>query len=178
MSKFELAISLYLFIAAAGLYAQKQELQPLQTVPKVVLNRYLGTWYEIATIPQRFQKGCTAVSATYTLRPDGKISVLNECRKDSLTGKYKAAKGKAWVTDTLTNAKLKVQFFWPFSGDYWIIELDSNYQYAVVGHPDRKYLWILSRTRKMEESLYGDLMARIKNHGYDLSLIVKTLQPD
>lgn len=178
MNKFELAISLCLFMSATGLYAQKQELPHLQTVPKVDLNRYLGTWYEIATIPQRFQKGCTAVSATYTLRQDGKISVLNECRKDSLNGKYKAAKGKAWVVDTLSYAKLKVQFFWPFSGDYWIIELDSNYQYAVVGHPNRKYLWILSRSRKMDDSLYNDLMARIKGHGYDLAKIVRTLQPD
>lgn len=157
---------------------QKQEMPPLQTVPQVDLNRYLGTWYEIATIPQRFQKGCTAVSATYTLRPDGKINVLNECRKDSLAGKYKAARGKAWVVDTLSNAKLKVQFFWPFSGDYWIIELDSNYQYAVVGHPNRNYLWILSRSRKMEDLLYHDLIERIKSHRYDISLIVRTPQPE
>jgi len=167
-----------IMLISSPLPAQKQELPPLQTVPKVDLTRYLGTWYEIATIPQRFQKGCTAVSATYTLRPDGKIKVLNECRKDSLNGKYKAAKGKAWVVDTVSNAKLKVQFFWPFSGAYWIIELDSNYQYAVVGHPGRKYLWILSRSRKMDEPLYNDLMERIKKHGYELSGIVKTPQPE
>jgi apolipoprotein D and lipocalin family protein len=176
--KTTLLLSVGLLLASSSILAQKQELPPLQAVPKVDLNRYLGTWYEIATIPQRFQKGCTAVSATYTLRQDGKINVLNECRKDSLNGKYKAAKGKAWVVDTLSYAKLKVQFFWPFSGDYWIIELDSSYQYAVVGHPNRKYLWILSRTRKMEEPLYDDLMARIKGHGYDLTKIVRTLQPD
>lgn len=178
MNMVKLAMSFCLMLSTCEIYAQKQEMPPLQTVPKVDLNRYLGTWYEIATIPQRFQKGCTAVSATYTLRPDGKIKVLNECRKDSLNGKYKAVKGKAWVTDTLTNSKLKVQFFWPFSGAYWIIELDSSYQYAVVGHPDRKYLWILSRSRKMDEPLYIKLMERIKNHGYDLSRIVKTPQPE
>ena len=178
MDKIFIPLSLGLMLISSPLLAQKPELPPLQTVPKVDLNRYLGTWYEIATIPQRFQKGCTAVSATYTLRQDGKIAVLNECRKDSLTGKYKAAKGKAWVVDTLSNAKLKVRFFWPFSGDYWIIELDSNYQYAVVGHPNRNYLWILSRSRKMEDSLYHDLMDRIKNHRYDISLIVRTPQPE
>lgn len=178
MGKIFIPLTLGLMLATSSLQAQKQELPPLQTVPKVDLNRYLGTWYEIATIPQRFQKGCTAVSATYTLRPDGKIKVLNECRKDSLNGRYKAAKGKAWVVDTLTNAKLKVQFFWPFTGAYWIIELDSNYQYAVVGHPGRKYLWILSRSRKMDDSLYNDLMERIKKHGYDLSRIIKTPQPE
>ena len=152
--------------------------KPLQTVPKVDLNRYLGTWYEIATIPQRFQKGCTGVTATYSLRSDGKIDVLNQCYKDSLNGKYKSVHGKAWVTDTLTNAKLKVQFFWPFSGAYWIIELDSNYQYAVVGHPNRKYLWILCRTPKMDETVYNGLVARIRDvHGYDTSKSKRTLQP-
>ena len=178
MNNIFIPLTCCIMLISTPLLAQKQELPLLQVVSKVDLNRYLGTWYEIATIPQRFQKGCTAVSATYTLRPDGKIKVLNECRKDSLNGKYKAAKGKAWVTDTLTNAKLKVQFFWPFSGAYWIIELDSSYQYAVVGHPDRKYLWILSRSRKMDDALYNDLMERIKNHGYELSGIVKTPQPD
>lgn len=178
MGKNFIPLTMVLLLVSYPLLAQKQELPALQTVPKVDLNRYLGTWYEIATIPQRFQKGCTAVSATYTLRKDGKISVLNECRKDSLNGRYKAAKGKAWVVDTLSNAKLKVQFFWPFSGDYWIIELDSNYQYAVVGHPNRNYLWILCRSRKMDDTLYLDLLDRIKNHGYDLSKIVKTLQPE
>jgi apolipoprotein D and lipocalin family protein len=168
----------FLVAVAAPRQPQKEKLPPLQTVPRVDLNRYLGTWYEIATIPQRFQKGCTAVSATYALLQDGKISVINECRKDSLNGKYQAAKGKAWVVDTVSNAKLKVRFFWPFSGDYWIIELDDDYQYAVVGHPNRNYLWILSRSRKMEDPLYDDLMARIKNHGYELSGIVRTPQPD
>ncbi len=155
------------------------ENKPLQVVPRVELDKYLGKWYEIATIPQRFQKGCTGVTATYTLRPDGDIKVLNECRKDSLNGKYKSITGKAWVADKTTNAKLKVQFFWPFSGDYWIIELDSlNYQYAVVGHPNRKYLWILSRTPQMPDSLYNDLVSRIVNsHGYTIDKLKRTPQP-
>ena len=153
--------------------------KPLQVVPHVDVTKYLGKWYEIATIPQRFQKGCTGVTATYTLRPDGDIQVLNECRKDSLDGKYKSITGKAWVVDTTTNAKLKVRFFWPFSGAYWIIELDSiNYQYAVVGHPNRKYLWILSRTPQMPDSLYADLLQRITGtHGYDISRLKRTPQP-
>jgi len=150
---------------------------PLQTVPYVDLGRYVGTWYEIATIPQRFQKDCVAVTATYTLRDDGAIAVLNKCRKKTLDGELKEAKGKAWIVDKKTNAKLKVRFFWPFKGDYWIIELDADYQYAVVGHPGREYLWILCRTPQMEESLYQDLLQRIANKGYDLSLIKRTLQP-
>jgi len=166
-----------LFILAFGFTAAESQQSPLQVVPRVDLNRYLGTWYEIATIPQRFQKDCVAVTATYTLRDDGKIEVLNKCRKKTLDGEIKTAKGKAWVVDKETNAKLKVQFFWPFRGDYWIIELDPDYQYAVVGHPDRKYLWILSRTPQMDEALYQDLMQRIANKGYDLALIKRTLQP-
>jgi apolipoprotein D and lipocalin family protein len=151
--------------------------RPLQTVVSVDLQRYLGTWYEIATIPASFQKNCVGVTAAYTLRPGGKIGVLNRCRKYTLDGKEKSIKGKAWVVDTKTNAKLKVQFFWPFSGDYWIIELDPEYQYAVVGHPGRNYLWILCRRPQMDESLYSELVEKIAAQGYDVKRIVRTLQP-
>jgi apolipoprotein D and lipocalin family protein len=167
---------MFIVLFALGFAAVAGQEKPLQVVPRVDLDRYLGTWYEIATIPQRFQKDCVGVTATYTLRDDGKIGVLNTCRKKTLDGELKTAKGKAWVVDKETNAKLKVQFFWPFRGDYWIIELDPDYQYAVVGHPDRKYLWILSRTPHMDEALYQDLMQRIANKGYDPSLIKRTLQ--
>jgi len=166
------------FILLTAALTAAPELPPLKTVSQVDIHRYLGTWYEIATIPQHFQKGCTAVRATYSLRPDGKIQVVNSCRKDSLTGKPKSVTGVAWVVDRNTNAKLKVRFFWPFSGDYWIIELDSlNYQYAVVGHPNRKYLWILCRQPEMDDGLYQQLLERIAEHGYDLSRILKTPQP-
>lgn len=171
-------MSIIPFLMTAAL-AAGPGLPPLKTVPHVDLSRYLGTWYEIATIPQRFQRGCVAVTATYSLRPDGDITVVNACRRDSLNGKPKSVTGKAWVTDKSTNAKLKVRFFWPFSGDYWIIELDSShYQYAVVGHPGRKYLWILGRRPQMDEALYQDLLSRIAAHGYDLSAIKRTPQPE
>ena len=153
------------------------DLPPLEVVPQVDLDRYLGTWHEIATIPQRFQRGCVAVTARYSLRPDGDIEVVNSCRKNTLDGKEKSVKGKAWVVDKTTNAKLKVRFFWPFSGDYWIIDLDENYQWAVVGHPNRNYLWILSRTPRMDAGLYDTLLNRIEAKGYDLSKIQPTLQP-
>jgi apolipoprotein D and lipocalin family protein len=171
-----IAIGMFLVLVVFGLARADVQQEPIQVVPRVDLDRYLGTWYEIATIPQRFQKDCVAVTATYTLLDDGKIEVLNKCRKKTLDGEIKIAKGKAWVVDKETNAKLKVQFFWPFRGDYWIIELDPDYQYAVVGHPGRKYLWILSRTPQMDEALYQDLMRRIADKGYDLSLIKRTLQ--
>jgi len=151
--------------------------KPLEVVDHVDLERYLGTWYEIATIPQRFQKGCVAVTATYSLKPDGKIQVINRCRKETLDGQVRDIEGKAWVVDKTTNAKLKVQFFWPFSGAYWIIELDADYRWAVVGHPNRNYLWILSRTPQLDQALYDDLLGRIGNKGYDIARIKRTLQP-
>ncbi|RME80827.1 MAG: hypothetical protein D6775_15210 [Caldilineae bacterium] len=152
-------------------------LPPLQTVAKVDLSRYTGTWYEIASYPQRFQKGCTGTTATYTLRDNGEIGVVNRCRKGSLEGEEDSAEGRARVVDTTTNAKLEVTFFWPFWGDYWIIDLGENYEYAVVGHPSRDYLWILSRTPTMEESVYQGILNRLQTKGYPLDRLQKTLQP-
>lgn len=150
----------------------------LQTVPYVDLKKYAGRWYEIASFPQRFSKGCVATTADYSLRADGDIDVVNTCRMYTLDGEINQATGKAWVDDKITNAKLKVRFFWPFSGKYWIIELGQNYEYAVVGHPDRDYLWILSRTPQMDGSLYQDLINKLVNkHRYDISKLQKTLQP-
>jgi apolipoprotein D and lipocalin family protein len=149
---------------------------PLEVVPFVDLNRYTGVWYEIARYPNNFQEGCMGSKATYALGKDGKISVLNECYDKSLNGKVKSAKGKAWVVDKDTNAKLKVSFFWFFAGDYWIIELGENYEYAVVGHPKRKYLWILSRTTQIDEEVYARILARLRDKQYDTSRLIKTPQ--
>lgn len=167
-----------IFVFAAGAAAKAAvKTKPLEVVPGVDLQRYLGTWYEIATIPQRFQKGCVGVSAHYSLREDGAIDVVNSCRKGTLDGKERSIRGKAWIVDRTTNAKLKVRFFWPFTGAYWIIELDEDYRWAVVGHPDRTYYWILSRTPQMDAALYDELIRRAAAKGYDVSKIKKTLQP-
>lgn len=144
----------------------------LEVVPRVELDRYIGTWYEIARYPNRFQKDCYATSATYDLRADGTISVINRCRKGSPDGAEKVASGRAWVVDRKTNARIKVQFLWPFSGDYWIIQLGEQYEYAVVGHPDRSYLWILSRSPRMEPELYGRILERLRQQGYDSSRLI------
>ena len=146
----------------------------LDVVPHVDLEKYLGKWYEIAHLPAKFQEGCDETTATYTLLKDGKISVLNACKRN---GKIKTAKGKAKVVDEATGAKLKVTFFWPFYGDYWIIGLGDNYEYAVVGHPGRNYLWILSRTPSMGDALYGRLLEKLAATGYDVSRLMKTPQP-
>lgn len=157
--------------------AARAAAKPLETVPSVDLSRYVGTWYEIASFPQRFQKGCTGTVATYTLRPDGSIEVLNRCSRDSLNGRVTVARGRARVVDKLTNAKLEVSFFWPFWGDYWVIDLGRDYEFAVVGHPNRKYLWILSRTPTMDTSVYDGIVERLRAQGYDTSRLERTLQP-
>ena len=149
---------------------------PLEVVPFVDLKRYAGDWYEIARYPHRFQEGCAGSKATYTLRTDGKIDVLNQCYEKTFSGKLRQAKGKAWIVDKTNNAKLRVSFFWPFSGHYWIIDLGKNYEYAVVGHPDRTYLWILSRTKKMDEPVYQEILGSIAAKGYDVTKLTRTPQ--
>ncbi len=151
-------------------------LPPLTVVPSVDLARYAGKWYEIARLPNWFQRGCASKStATYTLRSDGKITVVNECRQAD--GRLKSVKGTARVADPHgPNTKLKVTFFWPFSGNYWIIDLDPDYRWAVVGEPRRDYLWILSRDPKMDEGLYRQIVGRIQEQGYDVSRLQKTPQ--
>ncbi len=151
-------------------------LPPVQTVAHVDLSRYLGTWYEIASFPQSFQRGCTATTATYTLREDGDVDVLNRCRKGSLDGEERSARGRARVVDRTTNAKLEVSFFRPFWGDYWIIDLADDYTYAVVGHPGRDYLWILARTPTVADATYHSIVARLRAQGYETSRLVRTLQ--
>jgi apolipoprotein D and lipocalin family protein len=173
----KIGIILGLMIFAGVAASLKAEDKPLDVVPFVDIQKYLGTWYEIATIPQRFQKGCVGVTAEYTLRTDGDIDVLNTCRQGTLDGKVRTARGKAWVVDKKTNAKLKVRFFWPFTGAYWVIGLDADYQWAIVGHPGRNYLWILSRTPQMDDALYNELLRLIAAKGYDLLKIKRTLQP-
>ena len=145
----------------------------LEVVPHVELEKYLGKWYEIAHLPAKFQEGCNETTATYTLLKDGSISVLNQCIKN---GKIKQAKGKAKVVDKNSNAKLKVTFFWPFYGDYWIIKLGNDYDYSVVGTPNRKYLWILSRTPQMDDKLYSQLIEYVKSKGFEVNKLIKTLQ--
>ena len=148
----------------------------LQTVESVDLNRYLGIWYQYAYVPSSFQPLEGALStAEYSLLPNGKISVVNTNYEDwDGTRIRKVAKAKAWVVDP-SNAKLKVSFFWPFTGNYWIIDLDSeNYSYAVVGEPGLNYVWFLSRSPLMDPERYEQLKARVADQGYDISKVVET----
>ena len=150
--------------------------QTLQTVPNVDLKKYAGKWYEIASFPQWFQKGCHCSTAEYTLTEKGYVIVENRCNRDSIHGKPTYIKGKAFIVPNSGNAKLKVQFFWPFRGKYWIIDLASDYSYAVVGHPNKKYLWILSRTPVMKDTVYKAIVSRLKDNGFDITKIKLTKQ--
>jgi apolipoprotein D and lipocalin family protein len=152
----------------------RRGLPELTTVAHVDLQRYLGLWYEIAAFPQSFQRGCTASTATYSLRADGRIDVLNRCRKDSPDGPEKVARGQARVVDRTSNAKLEVSFFRPFWGDYLIVDLGESYEYAVVGHPSRDYLWILARTPSLPPETYQAILQRLTAQGYDTNRLVRT----
>jgi apolipoprotein D and lipocalin family protein len=151
-----------------------------QKIPSVVttvdLNRYAGTWYEIARLPNSFEKKLKCITATYTSRDDGKITVLNKGNYITEPMKSSSAKGVAWVPDNNVPAKLKVQFFWPFSGDYWIMDLDKDYKYVLVGDPSIKYLWILCREKIMDESTYRMLLQKASDNGYDIKSIIKVEQ--
>ena len=153
------------------IYLSKTDYDKLEVAPYVELEKYLGKWFEIAHLPAKFQEGCNETTATYSIKGKGIISVLNECKKN---GKVKLAKGKAKVVDKTTNAKLKVTFFWPFYGDYWIIKLGAEYDYSVVGTPDRKYLWILNRNPQMNDELFSQLIDFAKSKGFDVGRLIKT----
>jgi apolipoprotein D and lipocalin family protein len=137
---------------------------PLKTVDHVDLPRYAGKWYEIARLPNRFEKKCARdVTAEYELK-DGIVSVRNTCIQQDRAST--TAKGKAKVVDASTNARLKVTFFWPFYGDYWIIGLDHDYRWAIVGEPSRKYLWILSRTPSLPKATLDMVLKKVEENGY------------
>jgi apolipoprotein D and lipocalin family protein len=149
---------------------------PLRTTPFVDLKRYVGKWYEIASYPVWFQRRCAGgTTAEYSANPDGSIQVLNRCYDKN--GKPIEALGRAKVVPGSGNAKLKVSFFGPFTGDYYVIGLDeNNYSWALVGHPSRKYLWILSRTPQMDAATYDKIVALAVAQGYDPALLKKTDQ--
>jgi apolipoprotein D and lipocalin family protein len=148
--------------------------EPVTTVAAVDLGRYAGKWFEIASFPMFFQRNCVGdTTAEYGLKPEGAVSVRNRCRTDS---GFDEAEGTATVVEGSNNARLKVSFFWPFRADYWIIGLDPEYRWAVVGNPNRKYLWLLSRTPRLPQDLLGAALAAATRQGYDLAQLRYTFQ--
>lgn len=167
--KYLLLIFAFLFTGCAVKHA------PLQSVESVDLSRYLGTWYEIARYEHSFEKGCLNVSATYARKDNGDISVLNQCTLED--GTLKKAQGVAYAVDA-TNSKLKVSFFRPFYGNYWILMLDEAYSYAVIGEPSREYFWILSRTPTLSQETLHPILSAMSSLGYKQELLIWTEQND
>jgi apolipoprotein D and lipocalin family protein len=159
---------------AAAAYVRRKNYKPLPVAPHVDLNRYMGEWYEIAHFPESFEKDTYGTKATYTLLNDGSVEVVNTSHQGSLTGELKTAHGKATVADSTTNAKLEVQFAWPFKGDYWILDVDDQYQYALVGVPSRDSLWILSRSAKINLATLQALTDKAQELGFDTSRFIYT----
>lgn len=143
---------------------------------KLDLDRYLGTWYEIARYNHKFERGLVGVTANYSMRSDGKIKVVNRGYKDSLDGSFSEAIGKAKIPNTKYPAKLKVSFFLFFYGDYFVMELDDDYQWAIIGSSSDKYLWILSRQPIMDQTIYDDLLERLVSRGYDTKALIRVKQ--
>ncbi|WP_270937877.1 lipocalin family protein [Falsiroseomonas oryzae] len=170
-----------LALLALGACATPPQRAPVQTVAAVDLQRYLGTWYEIARFPNSFQDGrgrrCVETTATYTLRPDGQVGVTNRCLDAADNNREAVAEGRAYAVEGSNNARLRVTFFWPFYGDYWVIGLEPTYRWAVVGSPGRDYLWILSRTPGMSAGDYAAAVGAAAAQGFDVSRLQPTPQP-
>jgi apolipoprotein D and lipocalin family protein len=163
-------VILITMVLFTSLKAQKD----LSVVSSVDLKRYAGKWYEIARLPFSFESKLKCITATYTLREDGNINVENAGRLISKPEKTSIARGKAFIPDKNAPGKLKVQFFWPFKGDYWIMHLDENYKYVLIGEPSFRYLWILARENKLEESVLQMLKKKATEAGYDLTKLIMT----
>ncbi len=148
----------------------------LPTVNKVDLQKYSGQWYEIARFPNRFEKGLICVTANYKVKENGKIEVINKGRTEKDINRIKTAIGTAWIPNNTYPGQLKVRFFWPFSGNYYIIALDKSYHYVLVGDPARKYLWVLSRTKTMSEDIYSKLLKVAERNGFDIHKLIRVKQ--
>lgn len=153
-----------------------------QPAKAVALQSYLGKWYEYGRYEAPFQTGCEGVTADYSLRDDGKIKVVNSCFRDSLDGEFDQSTGKAKVVEGSNGAKLKVSFFGPFYGDYWVLDrgeagADGQYAWSIVGEPSGRYLWMLTRDAQPRAELRTQLEARVRELGYDWSLVRITQQP-
>jgi len=143
----------------------------IEPVTNFTLEKYLGTWYEVARLDHKFERGLERVSATYSLRDDGTVNVLNKGYSTS-SEKWKEASGRAKFVLDESTGYLKVSFFGPFYGSYIVFELDKDYQYALVSGPDRGYMWLLSRTPEIDKSRYESLLAIASDNGFDVSKLI------
>lgn len=142
----------------------------LTTVPSIDLQRYAGTWHEVARLPNRFQRKCQCSQAHYSLHPDGYVRVRNTCQGANYSS---SIQGKAFVVPGSNNTRLRVQFFWPFRGDYWVIDCAPDYSYAVVSEPQRRYLWILARKKQLPPDTLQSIENRLRTQHFDLSKLIR-----
>jgi apolipoprotein D and lipocalin family protein len=171
-----LCILLTLGLSSACTTMKSPALPPLKTVSHLDLNRYMGDWFVYSHIPYALEKGKVGTLDRYALRPDGKIDNIFLFRKGSLDAPLQAWNGVAWVHDHSTNAEWRVQFLWPLRVTYLIIDLDPDYQWSVIGYPNRKLAWVLSRKPTLDDATYQGILTRLKEQGYDPSLLAKVPQ--
>lgn len=172
-----LAIAFFVILISCKTQAMIQPDQTIKNTFEFKLEKYLGTWYEIARFDHSFERNLQGVTATYSIRKDGKIKVVNNGYKNNLNGKFKVAVGKAKQNNVTSTRNLKVSFFWNFYAPYNILEIDENYQYALIGSESSNYLWILSRTPQMDKTTYDLLIKNAKERGYDISKLILVDQP-
>ena len=174
MKKFISIIILFVVLINAlvisSLFAEENK--NLKVVSNLDLRKFQGVWYEIAHNPWFPEDNCFAMIAHYKLIEDNKIEVTNICRKHGFDGEISKITGKAWLVDPILTSKWEVQFIWPFTLDYWVIDLEENYNYAVIGEPDKENFWILSRKPIMEKGLLTKIIEKTKMKGYDLSNLI------
>jgi len=167
--------NLLIFVFVLNLFSCKTD-RFLTTVNEVNLEKYAGQWYEIARLPNKFEEGLKCVTATYSLKKNGKIDVLNAGISTEKMGEPSSANGTAWIPNPEFPGRLKVSFFWPFAGNYYIISLDEGYQYALVGDPSRKFLWVLSRTKQLDETIYSKLLEIARQNEFKIEHVIKVEQ--
>jgi len=168
------ALSSLLLILTAMTWLNGAESHEVTAIPALDLTRYQGVWYELARLPNRFERGLDHVTATYTINDNGTVKVVNAGRKAD--GTASSVTGKAWRPDADKPAQLRVRFFWPFYGAYWVIGLDPQYRWAVVGHPSRDYLWFLSRTPTVDAATWKQMETIATDQGYGLGTLERIKQ--
>jgi apolipoprotein D and lipocalin family protein len=185
ISRFSMLVSaslIVLGICSSQATAQAADAAPVKTIASLDVPRYLGTWYELAKFPNWFQKKCVGnTKAEYSLRPDGNLKVLNSCK--TANGEVSDAEGTARQIGAKDSPRLEVRFapewlsFLPMVwGDYWLVDLDPQYQVAAVSDPKREYLWVLSRTPQLDSRIYDDLLLRLKQQQFDVRKLELTIQ--
>jgi apolipoprotein D and lipocalin family protein len=166
----------FVFVSVLMVSCAVQNDAPLKVVETVDFEKYSGKWYEIARLPNSFEEGLECCTAFYSLLPNGKLEVINTGHLIDDHLKVKKAKGKAYVPNDKEPGKIKVSFFGPFYGNYWIIALDKDYQYALVGEPSRKYLWVLARQPNLPENDYQNLINHAKSSGFNADIMIRVKQ--